>query len=164
MRDGTRVLIRALRPDDDVLYPDFIADITREDMRLRLLAAVNEVSPQFIRQLTHFDPAHAFALIAIEEASGRMLGVVRLHNDPGDGKGEFAVQVRSHLKGQGLGWMLMQRMIEVARERGTVQIHGQVLRDNITMLQMCRELGFHVDDDPEDRAVALVTLDVPAAA
>jgi len=132
-------------------------------MRLRLLAVVNEVSPQFINRLTHFDPAHAFALIAIEEATGRMLGVVRLHNDPGDRKGEFAVQVRSHLKGQGLGWMLMQRMIEVARARGIAQIHGQVLRDNVTMLQMCRELGFHVADDPTDPSVELVTLDVPPA-
>lgn len=129
-------------------------------MRLRLFGPVAEVSADLIERLTHYDPAHAFALIAVEEASGRMLGVVRLHNDPGDAAGEFAVQVRSRLKGQGLGWMLMQRMIATARERGIRRIHGQVLRENLMMLQMCRELGFHVIDDPDEPAVEVVTLDV----
>jgi acetyltransferase len=113
-----------------------------------------------IERLTHFDPAHAFALIATHQASGQMLGVVRLHNDPDDRAGEFAVQVRSHLKGQGLGWMLMQHMIEAARQRGIRRIYGQVLRENVTMLQMCRELGFQVADDPDDTSVELVTLTI----
>ncbi|HWM82727.1 MAG TPA: GNAT family N-acetyltransferase [Pseudolabrys sp.] len=158
MRDGTRVLIRALRPQDAALYPDFIAHVTADDMRLRLFGPVREIGPEMIERLTHFDPAHAFALIAIDEASGHMLGVVRLHNDPDDRAGEFAVQVRSHLKGQGLGWMLMQQMIAAARQRGVRRIHGQVLRENVTMLQMCRELGFHVSDDPDDTSVEQVTL------
>ena len=129
-------------------------------MRLRLFGPVREITPQMIERLTRFDPAHAFALIAIDEAKGRMLGVVRLHNDPDDRAGEFAVQVRSHLKGHGLGWMLMQQMIAAARQRGVRRIHGQVLRENVTMLQMCRELGFHVTDVPDDTSVELVTLDL----
>lgn len=125
-----------------------------------MFAPLTELSPSLLETLTQYDPAHAFAFLAIDEASGRMLGVVRLHNDPGDQRGEFAVLVRSHLKGIGLGWALMQRMIEAARARGIRQIYGQVLRENVTMLQMCRQLGFHVADDPDNSSVDMATLDL----
>ena len=81
-----------------------------------------------------------------------MLGVVRLHLDADRRGGEYAVIVRSAFKGHGLGWMLMQRMIEYARMIGLERVHGQVLAENTTMLRMCAELGFQIDDDPHARA------------
>jgi GNAT superfamily N-acetyltransferase len=97
------------------------------------------------------------ALIAISESSGRLLGVVRPHDDSrGDGA-EFAILVRSHLKGHGLGWLLMKHMIAYARRKGLQIVHGQVLDENASMLQMCSELGFHVADD-EEPGVKRVTL------
>jgi acetyltransferase len=54
----------------------------------------------------------------------------------------------------------MQAMIAAGRARGVTRIHGQVLRENVTMLQMCREFGFHVSDDPDDTSVERVTLDL----
>jgi acetyltransferase len=90
------------------------------------------------------------AFIALDESSGRMLGVVRLHADANYDSGEYAVLVRSDLKGRGLGWVLMQLIIEYARAEGLRSIAGQVLRDNSTMLAMCRELGFAVSADPEE--------------
>ena len=65
--------------------------------------------------------------------------------------------------GAGLGWRLMQAMIEVAGWMGLQVIEGQVLRENSTMLAMCRQLGFRVVPDPEDATVMLVTLPVAGA-
>jgi len=110
--DGRRVLMRVLRPEDAALYPDFAAYVTLEDARLRFFSTVSELSDERIAELTHLDYECAMAFIAIDEASGKMLGVVRLHLDPDRGGGEYAVIVRSALKGHGLGWLLMQRMIE----------------------------------------------------
>jgi acetyltransferase len=87
-----------------------------------------------------------------------MLGAVRLHADANFDRGEYAILVRSDLKGHGLGWSLMQIMIEYARWLGLQTIEGQVLRENTTMLQMCRELGFSITEDPDERDVCLVTL------
>jgi RimJ/RimL family protein N-acetyltransferase len=102
------------------------------------------------------------AFIAIDETAGKMLGVVRLHlNDDRTG-GEYAVIVRSELKGHGLGWLLMQRMIEYARAIRLKRVHGQVLAENTTMLRMCAELGFHIDDDPSSKSVKVVTLRLDA--
>jgi acetyltransferase len=84
--------------------------------------------------------------------------VVRLHADETHETGEYAILLRSDLKGRGLGWSLMQRIIEYARSEGMKRIFGQILAENTTMLKMCRELGFEVKTDPEDFGLRDVTL------
>ena len=163
--DGTPVLLRPLRPNDAALYPDFLKEVTPDDLRLRFFAPMREMSHELIDRLVHYDPAHAMAFIAIEEQTGRMLGVVRLHDDAGGESAEFAILVRSHLKGHGLGWLLMKHMIAHAKDKGLKTVHGQVLAENRTMLLMCGELGFHSANDPSERGVTRVTLplhEVPA--
>ena len=162
--NGTRVLVRALRPEDSALYPDFAANVTQEDARLRFFSAISELSDERIAELTRLDYERAMALIAIDEASGKLLGVVRLHLDADRKAGEYAVIVRSALKGNGLGWLLMQRMIGYARMIGLKRVHGQVLAENTTMLRMCAALGFTIDDDPHASATQLVTLELGADA
>jgi acetyltransferase len=165
--DGEKVLLRPLRVADAALYGDFLKDVTHVDLRLRFFAAMRELSSEMIDKLVHYDPAHAMAFIALAESDGRMLGVVRLHDDDQDEHGEFAILLRSHLKGHGLGWLMMKHMIAYAKERGLKTVRGQVLTENSTMLQMCGELGFHSHDDPDERGVKVVELpldDVPAEA
>ena len=162
LHDGTRVLMRVLRPEDARYYPEFILHLTLEDLRLRFFAAISELSESRISELTHLDYERAMAFIAIDEANDLMLGIVRLHLDADRQGGEYAVIVRSALKGHGLGWLLMQRMIDYARSLGLKTVHGQVLAENTTMLGMCRDLGFAITDDPRSRGIKVVTLDLGA--
>ena len=83
-----------------------------------------------------------------------MLGGARLHANADYDRGEYAILVRSDLKGRGLGWLLMQLLIEYARAEGIRTIEGQVLSENTTMLRMCRELCFEIKHDPDDPAVS----------
>jgi acetyltransferase len=160
--DGTRVLLRPLKPEDAALYPEFVAHIAPEDSRLRFFSAVRELTEQRIHELTHLDYERAMAFIAFDEANCQMLGVVRLHLDQDRRGGEFAVIVRSAFKGHGLGWMLMQRMIDYARTIGLACVHGQVLAENTSMLHMSAELGFRVENDPSAKGVMRVTLELDA--
>jgi len=98
------------------------------------------------------------AFIAFDEANGDILGVVRIHSDATHESGEYAILLRSDLKGQGSGWALMQMIIEYAKSEGLKHIFGQILRENSIMLKMCPELGFEVNNDLEDRDVCDVTL------
>jgi acetyltransferase len=98
------------------------------------------------------------AFVASEESSGRMVGVVRLHADPNRESREFAITVRSDFKGRGLGWMLMQLIIEYARTMRLRVIEGRTLWENKTMLKMCRELGFELLMDPTDANVSIARL------
>ena len=67
--DGTRVLMRPLRPEDAALYPDFAAHVTLEDARLRFFSAISELSDERIAELTRLDYDRAMAFIAIDEAT-----------------------------------------------------------------------------------------------
>jgi acetyltransferase len=63
---------------------------------------------------------------------------------------EFAIVVRSRIKGHGLGWLLMQHVIDYAKKKGLRRVLGDVLVENATMLQMCAELGFRQMDMGSD--------------
>jgi acetyltransferase len=152
------VSVRPVRPEDEALFQRFFAKVAAEDLRLRFFAPVKEFSHPFIARLTQLDYARAMAFVALDEASGEMLGAVRLHADANYETAEYAILMRSDLKGRGLGWKLMELMIEYARSEGLQRIEGQVLRENTVMLRMCRELGFHIVGDPHDGNICLVTM------
>jgi acetyltransferase len=164
LHDGTRVLIRPVRPEDEPLYGPFFAAVTEQDLRLRFFAPVKEFGHTFIARFTQIDYARAMAFIATDVTSGTMLGVVRLHADSNYDSGEYAVLVRSDMKGRGLGYLLMQLIIEYARGEGLKTIEGQVLRENSVMLQMCKEFGFDIAPDPRDPETCVVTLAIGNAA
>ena len=162
--DGWRIFVRPIRPDDDLLIRDLLAHVSKEDLRLRFFDSIKEFSHQFIAKLTKLDYARAMAFAAIDEASSEMLGVVWLYSDATRETretGEYAILLRSGLKGRGLGWALMQLIIEYAKSEGLSRIDGQILQENSVMLKMCRELGFKIKTDAEDGGVRDVTLELP---
>jgi acetyltransferase len=158
LADGTAIFVRPVRPEDEPLYGPFFAAVTALDLRMRFFAPVKEFTHAFIARLTQIDYGRAMAFIAIEESSGKLLGVVRLHANADYDTGEYAILVRSDLKGHGLGWLLMQMIIEYARTEGIGTIEGQVLRENTSMLAMCRQLGFQIAADPDDVGICMVKL------
>jgi acetyltransferase len=153
-----RVFVRPARPEDEELVRRFLEHVTAEDLRLRFFAPVKEFGHAFIARLTQLDYARAMAFFALDEGTREMIGGVRLHADANYATGEYAVLLRSDLKGHGLGWMLMQMIIEYARAEGLERIEGQVLAENATMLRMCRELGFSVERDPDGGDIERVVL------
>jgi acetyltransferase len=157
IRGGERVLICPARPKDMALYPDFLRNVSADDLRLRFFAHIAELSAEEMHKLSHVDYTHEMAFIALDEDTGDMLGLVRLKDELDEETAEFAILVRSRLKGHGLGWLLMRHVIEYAKEKGLRRVYGDVLVENTTMLQMCAELGFHVVEDvaSDIRRVAL---------
>jgi RimJ/RimL family protein N-acetyltransferase len=150
------VLVSRMRPEDMTLYRDFLADVSAEDLRLRFFADVAELSAAEINKLSHLDYKHEMAFIALDEDTGRMLGLVRLKDELDERTAEFAVLVRSRLKGHGLGWLLMQRVIDYAKEKGLRRVYGDVLAENSAMLEISAELGFYEQDmGPDIRRVVL---------
>lgn len=160
LKGGWKVDVRPVRPDDAPLYGPFFAAVTHEDLRLRFFAPVKDFSDAFVAKLTHLDYSRAMAFAAIEHDTGQLLGVVRLHADADHREGEYAILLRSDLKGRGLGWALMKLIIEYARQDGLETISGQILRENTTMLSMCEALGFTAHGDPDDPDLKVVTLDL----
>jgi acetyltransferase len=161
--DGSKVDVRPMRPDDEPAIVKLLQHVSAEDIRLRFFHAVKDFSHQFVARLTQLDYARAMAFVAIDPATRDIIGVVRLHSDSHYEKAEYAILLRSDLKGRGLGWALMQLLIDYARAEGLKSLFGEVLRENAAMLAMCRDLGFNVDADPRDTSLAIVSLDLAAA-
>jgi acetyltransferase len=163
VKDGWRVFVRPIRPEDEPLIHEFFRHVSSSDLRLRFFAPIKEFSHEFIARLTQLDYARAMAFVAFDEATNEIVGVVRIHSDSIYESGEYAILLRSDLKGRGLGWSLMQLIIEYSKSEGLKQISGQVLQENSAMLNMCRELGFTVKSDAADHTLCDVTLDLRSA-
>jgi acetyltransferase len=80
-----------------------------------------------------------------------MLGVARIMSHPDEKKAEIAVAVGDAWQGKGVGAVLMERLIAIAKERGKETLLGHVLRENTHMLDLARKLGFTISWDREDR-------------
>jgi acetyltransferase len=158
LADNLPILVRPVRPEDERLVRAFFEKVTPEDLRLRFFAPVREFSAAFIARLTQLDYARANAFVAIDETTGEMVGGVRLHADANYETGEFAILLRSDFKGRGLGWKLMEHILEYARAEGLQRIEGQILRENSAMIRMCEEFGFVVEDDPQDPTLCVARL------
>lgn len=165
---GQRLTIRPIRPEDEASHGAFIAAMSPEDLRLRFFGAVRGFDHAQLARLTQIDYDREMALIATapdEHGVAHTLGVVRIVADPDNEEAEFAVAVRSDMKGKGLGKMLMQRIVAYARSRGTRWIVGDILRENASMIALAKACGFETGpgDDPSVMAVRLPLQDAPRA-
>jgi acetyltransferase len=160
VKDGWRIFVRPIRPEDEPLIHELLRHVTSQDLRLRFFSPMKEFTHEFIARLTQLDYARAMAFVAFDEATNELVGVVRLHSDSIYENGEYAILLRSDLKGRGLGWTLMQLIIEYAKSEGLKQISGEVLQENAAMLKMCRELGFAVKSEASDHSICEVTLEL----
>jgi acetyltransferase len=134
------ILLRPIRPEDAPALNDFFNRLTAEDVRLRFFAPLRELPTNLRARLTQIDYDREMAFVLV--AGQSILGGARVIADPDNERAEFSTAVRSDLKGRGMGWMLMRRLIAYARERGTAVLFGDMLSDNRAMIKMCRELGF----------------------
>jgi len=124
------------------------------DLRLRFFTPVRGLTHAVAARLSQLDYDRELALLA--EADGKALGVAHFFADPDNQRAEYAIAVRSDWKGRGVGYLLMTRLIDIARSRGIGELVGEVLPENTPMLQMCRELGFTIAPDPTDPSVMQV--------
>ncbi len=163
LHNGLEVLLRPIRPEDEPEHREFLSRLTPEDIRFRFFGLVREFPHSEIARLTQIDYDREMAFIASApkaDGTGReTLGVVRTVTDPDNETCEFAIIVRSDLKGQGLGYKLLDKMIGYCRARGTKTMTGQVMAGNHPMLDMVRALGFRVKR-LEDEPVMETTLDL----
>ncbi|MFZ5426261.1 MAG: GNAT family N-acetyltransferase [Thermodesulfobacteriota bacterium] len=162
LKNGRRVLIRPIRPEDEPAHYEFFKRLSPEDLRYRFFGVVRELSHMEMTRLTQIDYEREMAFIATapgEDGVNETLGVVRASTKPDNSVAEFAIIVRSDQKGLGLGRMLMEKIIRYCRDRGTGAISGQALLDNKGMQGLAEKVGFEVWRNTDDE-VAEMHLDL----
>jgi acetyltransferase len=153
LQDGTAYLLRPIRPEDEPAVLRLFERMTPDDVRLRFLAPLLQLSHQAAARLTQIDYDREMGLVAVARpfhgAEAQIQAAVRIAADPDNQKAEFAIMVQSDLKGRGLGSLLMKKIIAYAAERGIGEMVGQVLPEDRGMLELCRSLGFRRKDDAD---------------
>jgi acetyltransferase len=154
--DGGTILLRPIRPEDGPAHVAFFNALTPDDVRYRMFVRVRELQPDQLARFTQIDYDREMAFIATRcgpDGHDETLGVGRVVADPDNLSAEFAVTVRSDLKGKGLGRMLMEKLIAYCRARGTGEITGEALPQNSPVIGLVKKLGFTVGPVDEDEGV-----------
>lgn len=156
LKDGRSILLRPIRPEDEARQQAFDRALSKEDRYNRYFGEVSEFSHEQMARVTQIDYDREMAFIATErDERGEevTLGVVQAQMDPDNQEAEFGIAIRSDLKGQGLGWILMSKMIDYCRQSGTRYLAGCTMPQNRGMANLARSLGFHVRFDPEEEVI-----------
>jgi acetyltransferase len=168
LKGGRRVLLRPIRPEDEPAHFAFFKHLSPEDLRFRFFGVVRDLDHAEMAKLTQIDYEREMAFIATvaDETGGpETLGVVRTATRPDNSSAEFAIIVRSDLKGQGLGRLLMEKMIRYCRDRGTRVLTGQALMENGGMQHLAENLGFSVVRNYDEEVLEMrLPLNEPGAA
>lgn len=157
LRDGAVYLIRPILPVDVALYPDFLAKVSADDIRMRFMAPRKHFSEEFSLRLTQLDYYREMAFVALSP-SGELAGVSRLSTDPGREVAEYALLIRSDMAGKGLGTALMRQLIDYSRAEGLKRLEGMVLAENRGMRALITSLGFTVEPMRDEPGVVMSTL------
>jgi acetyltransferase len=160
LKNGMRVLLRPIRPEDADLERAFVAALSPQTLYRRFMMPVKELSDAMIERFTQIDYDRELALVALENPDGgtpggpgsRLCGVARIIPTWEDGVAEFAIVVGDWTHQSGLGRELMLRMFDACRTRGYDVIEGVVLGENVSMLRFCERLGFTIKVNPDDPA------------
>jgi acetyltransferase len=164
---GSELLLRPIRPEDEAQHRAFLERLDPEDIRMRVFYSRRSIEHSELARLMQIDYEREMAFVAVaRDAAGaeQTLGVARAVSDPDNRDAEFGVIVRSDLKGQGLGELLMSKLIRYLRARGTQRLVGEVMVENWRMRELARDLGFVEGNPVADGPNRAIHLDLQAPA
>ncbi len=142
------VTLRPIRPDDESQHRQFLQQLTLDDIRMRVFFTKRELLDTELARLTQPDYHREMVFIAeriAADGAKETLGTVRSTTDSENFSAEFAIVVRSDLHRQGLGNLLMEKLIRYARNKNLKQLTATILRENHSMRELAHKLGFVSD-------------------
>ena len=162
LSDGSRVLLRPIRPEDRERERKFIERLSSEARHFRFLGEIREASPALLDQLVNVDYHNSTAFVALVHDNGtlREVGVSRYSASGDDKHCECAVTVSDDWQHRGLGVALMRHLIDLARRNGFRQMFSMDASANESMRELAKYLGFRCTRDPGDATQVIHTLDL----
>ncbi len=142
--DGTSLLIRPIKPEDEEKHFAFFHSLSWQTNYYRFFSYRKKLTHEQITRFTQIDYDREMAIIALVDENGKekTIGVNRLAYYPQEDRYEFALVVTDDWQGKGVGKILMEKLLHIARDRGIKTIYGNILAENNTMVQFCRRFGF----------------------
>jgi GNAT superfamily N-acetyltransferase len=153
-------LVRAVLPSDEPSLLNLLEHLSADEIRLRFFAFIRHFSHDMAARMTQIDYDREVTLVAFHaEKQDMVIGIATIVSDPDGREAEYAVLVHHDHVRQGLGRHLLECLLSEAIQRGISKVHGDVLADNVPMLNLVQSLGFTARasvDDPGCRRVEII--------
>lgn len=140
------IFVRPVRPEDAPLYMELFKQLSPTSVYYRFFRPLRELPHYLLVRFTQIDYDREIALVAIDKSSNeeKMLGVARIIAVPVKDKAEFAILVGDPWQGKGIGKVLLQKCLTIAKKQGIKVVCGTVLPSNRQMLALAEKLGFQI--------------------
>ncbi|MCR9421630.1 bifunctional acetate--CoA ligase family protein/GNAT family N-acetyltransferase [Vibrio sp. RM-69-4] len=160
LKDNSAITLRPILPEDEPHHAEFIRNVSKEDLYKRFFSDVGEFNHEALANFTQIDYDREMAFVAVDHTNDQesIIGVSRALINPENSDAEFAILIRSDLKGKGLGKILLQKIIDYCRLKGTLQISGMTMPTNRGMLTLAQKLGFEIEVHFEDGTADMVLI------
>lgn len=145
--DGIGLTLRPIKPEDEPLWMDMLAHCSQESIYARFRGFFHWESHQTAIHYCYTDYDREIAIVAEfgEGESRRLLGIGRLIADPDHEDGEYAVLVVDEWQNKGLGNILTDYCLEIARKWNLKRVVAVTTTDNARMISMFQKRGFEVN-------------------
>jgi len=151
LRDGTDVLLRPIKPEDESLWLEMLGSCSKESIYHRFRYDFHFNSHEVATQFCYIDYDREMGIVAEIEYEGRkrLIGVGRLIADPDVVSAEYAVLVPDDWQHNELGFILTKYCVEIAKNAGIKVVSAETTKDNKAMISVFRKLEFkvHFNDD-----------------
>ncbi|MCZ2856776.1 MAG: bifunctional acetate--CoA ligase family protein/GNAT family N-acetyltransferase [Candidatus Bathyarchaeota archaeon] len=159
LNDGTSVVLRPIKPEDEALLSELFQSLSEETMRFRFFQVIKDLPHESLVRYCNVDYDREIAIVAeMKKGKRKIIGATRLILEPSQKCGEFAVVVGDHWQRLGLGSKLVDYIIEIGKDMGLETIAGDVLSRNFKMIRLCTKKGFKLEPVDEDTIKAALKL------
>jgi acetyltransferase len=159
MRNGERVMIRPIRPEDEPQLIDFHKKLSERTVYLRYfqpLKLSQRTAHERLTRICFIDYDREMALVVErKKADGapEVIAVGRLSKQHGRNEAELAALVMDEYQGKGLGTELYRRLLDVAKDERIEKVVSTMLGENREMRRVCEKLGFAITEEMEENMV-----------
>jgi len=155
MKDGSKVILRPIKPEDEFLWINLLASCSKETIYSRFRYFFHWDSHEAASRYCFIDYDREIAIVveSVENGEKKLLGVGRLVADPDHETVEYAVLVSDKWQDKGLGSIITDYCFEIAKHWGLKRIVAQTTNDNKRMISVFEKRGFQIEVDPSSSLV-----------
>ena len=160
LRNGQEVLIRPIKPEDELLLVGLFKSFSKETMRSRFFQYPREISHPILARYCNIDYNKEVIIVAelVDNHERLIVGMTSVIIEPDGESGELDIVVGDPWQNMGLGTILFHYIIKISRDRGLRRIFAEILTENTRMLNMCRKNGFTVKSIDKNTRKASLTI------
>ncbi|MBS7604898.1 MAG: bifunctional acetate--CoA ligase family protein/GNAT family N-acetyltransferase [Candidatus Bathyarchaeia archaeon] len=160
LRDGSKVILRPARPEDEPLIIELFKTFSTETLRSRFFRTVKEIDHYLAAKYCNIDYSREVTIVAETETDGkkRLIGMAELIVQPDGCSSEISVVVGDPWQNKGLGSIMIDHLIEIGKDMGQKRLFGEFLAENKKIFYILQKRGFEIKKINEETCIAVLNL------